>query len=440
MEKLACGYEIKTLSGGVAAVKSYLSSDGGSDFYTVDVNGEEKVLKWYKNGALGKSGEALYENLKNNVKVGAPSQDFLWPQDLTETDNGSFGCISDARSKDYCELTDILLGRALFKNSKAAVDACITIASAFAALHSKGLCFSDVYEWNFYVNASNGKVLVCESENVTPVGTDRCDCIKNRRYIAPEIVLGKKSPDVTTDLHTLAVLIFVVLCKGHPLEGRKYLVPCLSYELQKKLYGSEASFIMDPENKENEAVSRIYGRTVAIWENLPDHVKEIFKKAFSSQALCGAEDRPTELDWIRALTRLRSEIVACPTCQQNGRSSDVFVKDAKSCKCNKCGSAANIPFRLELKDYSLPAVADTRIYRAQVDACSAADGVKPFARIAYNDPTRPTSLSIKNLAESTWNAVTPSGKDKTVSPKEFIPLIDGIKFVIGETEIYIKAN
>jgi hypothetical protein len=123
-----------------------------------------------------------------------------------------------------------------------------------------------------------------------------------------------------------------------------------------------------------------------------------------------------------------------------GQYNDIFTQQGRSCKCDRCGSDIQIPFRLEFKEYSVPAIYDSRIYRCQLGPCNADEALKPFARIAYNDPSRPNSLSIKNLTDGVWNAVTPSGKDKHVKSKEFIPLIDGIKFVIKNEEITIKAN
>ena len=238
----------------------------------------------------------------------------------------------------------------------------------------------------------------------------------------------------------MSIILFILFCMNHPLEGKRSLVPCLSPELQKKLYGSEPIFIMDPQNKENAPDPRVHANPLAVWPCLPDYVRELFLQSFSKQAFEIPNKRPKELDWIKVLVRFRSEIVACPICQKNGSYNDIFTQNGQSCRCDRCGSQIHIPFRLEFSEYSVPAIYDSRIYRCQLGPCNADEALKPFARIAYNDPTRPNSLSIKNLTEGVWNAVTPSGKDKHVKSKEFIPLIDGIKFVIKNEEIAIKAN
>ena len=62
-----------------------LAEGGQGDVYVVKYNGEQKALKWYKPKGMGKKPKAFYENLKSNAMRGAPSPEFLWPLDVTET-------------------------------------------------------------------------------------------------------------------------------------------------------------------------------------------------------------------------------------------------------------------------------------------------------------------------------------------------------------------
>lgn len=438
-DKLSNGFKIKTLLGKVVTVKSYIAGGGQGDVYVVDYNGTDKALKWYKPNGMGKKPTAFYENIKNNVMRGAPSAEFLWPLDTTEWVNGTFGYIMELRPKDYFEVSHFMLKKVVFKNYKVAVDAALQIVSAFRILHNLGYSYQDMNDGNFFINPNNGKVLICDNDNVAPNGTDT-GILGKPRYMAPEIVLGKKMPDNLTDRFSMSIILFILFCMNHPLEGKRSLVPCLTPEVQKKLYGSEPLFIMDPLDKSNAPDPRVHVNLRAVWPCLPVYMQELFLKAFSKQSFENPNARPKELDWIKTLVRFRSEIVACPMCQQKNDYNDIFTEQGRSCKCDKCGKELVIPYRLEFAEYSVPAIYDSRIYRCQLGPCNADDALTPVARIAYNDPSRPNSLSIKNLTEGVWNAVTPSGKDKHVKSKEFIPLIDGIKFVIKNEEITIKSN
>ena len=258
--------------------------------------------------------------------------------------------------------------------------------------------------------------------------------------MAPEIVMGNKMPDNLTDRFSMSIILYMIFCLNHPLEGKKSLVPCLTPAIQQKLYGEEPVFMMDPTDRSNAPDPKVHINSRVVWPCLPDYIQEIFIKAFSKQAMTNPNARPKELDWIKALVRFRSEIVPCPNCQSKGGYNDIFTKDGKGCKCDRCNAPLGVPFRLELSEYSVPAVFDSRIYRCQIGPCNADEALDPVARIAYNDPTRPTQLSIKNLTEYSWDATTPSGKSKKVMSKEIIPLIDGIKFSIKNAEISIKSN
>ena len=58
---------------------------------------------------------------------------------------------------------------------------------------------------NFFINPNNGKVLICDNENVAPNGTDT-GILGKPRYMAPEIVLGKKMPDNLTDRFSMSAV------------------------------------------------------------------------------------------------------------------------------------------------------------------------------------------------------------------------------------------
>lgn len=436
---LSKGFKIKTKLGRTITIKSYIAGGGQGDVYVIDYNGSDKALKWYKPNGMGKKPKAFYDNIENNVMRGAPSTEFLWPIDVTEWVNGVFGYVMELRPKGFYELNHFMLKHVSFKNYKTMIDAALHIVSAFRILHNLGYSYQDLNDGNFFINPENGKVLICDNDNVAPNGTET-GILGKPRYMAPEIVMEKKKPDNLTDRFSMSIILFILFCFNHPLEGKKSLTACLTPELQKKLYGEEAVFMMDPNDKSNAPNRVVHGNTLLVWPCLPEHIREIFTQAFSKQSLTNGNHRPKEIDWIKALVRFRSEIVACPSCHNKGKYNDIFTSQGRSCKCDCCGTELFIPYRLEFSEYSVPALYDSRIYRCQLGPCNADEALTPVARIAFNDPDKPNVLSIKNLTDYSWNATTPSGKERYVRPKECIPLIDGIKFSIKNAEIVIRKN
>lgn len=431
-EVLANGFRIKTLFGGTVKVAKYLAEGGQGAVYVVDYNGEKKALKWYKKNALGKNPTAFYDNIKQNVMRGSPSPEFLWPLDVTEWVDGTFGYIMDLRPEGYYEVTEFMLRHVKFKSFRTVIDAALHIVSAYRILHNEGYSYLDLNDGNFFINPQNGQVLICDNDNVAPEGTDT-GIIGKPRYMAPEIVLGKNKPNSLSDRFSMSVILYILFCLNHPLEGKRYLVPGLTAAHQEKLYGSEALFMMDPDDNSNGPHPVIHKNSITMWRCLPDYMRKIFESAFSQKALQRPAARPKELDWLKVLTRFRSEIVQC-SC-----GNEIFIEDGKPCRCDGCRKMANVPFRLELSEYSIPAIKDTRVYRCQLGVCDANDALKPVAHIVEKKDA-PGVFGIRNKTDRRWDAVTTKGVARKVAPDEVIPVKPGITFTIENEKITIEAN
>ena len=266
--------------------------------YKVTYDGKKKALKWYKPGALADP-DAFYENLEKNVKKGSPDKAFLWPQAITEKTEGSFGYIMDLRPAEYRELTDILVssGGGGFSTFKAIVEAGIRIVSAFRSLYKIGYSYQDMNSGNFFINPKTGAVLICDNDNVAPNET-YTGIIGTPQYMAPEIVIGESKPNTHTDEFSLAVVLFMLLCANHPLEGKHWTVPCLTPALEKRLYGSDALFIFDPNDDSNRPVKGVHNNVLKRWDFLPQYLKDIFNTAFSHDAITNPNRRVKYLDWL----------------------------------------------------------------------------------------------------------------------------------------------
>ncbi len=432
-EQLANGFRLKTLMGGNVKVVKYLAEGGQGAVYVVDCNGKQKALKWYKKSALGKNPDKFYDNIKQNVMRGKPSPEFLWPEDITEWVDGTFGYIMDLRPSGYYEVTDYMLRKAKFKSFRTIIDAALHIVSAYRILHNAGYSYLDLNDGNFFINPTNGHVLICDNDNVAPEGTET-GIIGKPRYMAPEIVLGKNKPNSLSDRFSMSVILYILFCLNHPLEGKRYLVPALTPALQEKLYGSEALFMMDPTDKANGPHPVVHKNSVVMWKCLPEYMRKIFLQAFSQDALLRRPAaRPKEIDWLNALTRFRSEIVPCAC------GNEIFIEDGKPKPCDCCRKMPKVPYRLEFSEYAIPAIKGSRVYRCQLGVCDANDALKPVAQIVEK-PDAPGVFGIRNKTDRHWDAVTSKGVARKVAPEEVIPVKPGITFTIENEKITIEAN
>lgn len=417
MAQFEPGKVIKTDFGEAIQVVKYLASGGQGDVYVVRYGGKEKALKWYKPQALGNP-DAFYANLKRNADKGSPDKAFLWPEAVTERTEGSFGYVMDLRPDGYYELSKILgSSKCNFASFRAATESCIQIVSAFRILHNRGCSYQDLNDGNFFINPKTGDVLICDNDNVAPNGSNT-GILGKPRYMAPEIVVGKGQvlPNTQSDRYSLAAILFLILFLSHPLEGKRWLEPCLTDAIAEKLYGSEPLFIYDPEDKSNGPVKN--SPVIERWNFMPEYLKEAFLDAFSQRALTEPGRRPDEREWLKQLVRFRSDIVKC-SC-----GNEVFVQNVATTKCDACGRKVTIEHAIGLPNYKVTAAKGSRIYRCQLGICNADDALNPVLSVVAKPDG---ALGIRNMTQDILAAYTPSGNPKQVQPQEVIPFKQGIK-------------
>ena len=409
-----------------------LGEGGQGIVYRVDYGGKEMALKWFKADAWKKP-EAVYENLRNNINRGSPAEGvFLWPVDITEWDDGTFGYVMDLRPKEYIEFTDVLVsdGGGGFKSFKAIVEVCIQIVSAFRLLHNAGYSYQDMNSGNFFINPVTGDVMICDNDNVAPNGTNM-GVIGTPQYMAPEIVAADAKPSTHTDEFSLSVVLFMLLCGNHPLEGKHWTVPCLTPDIEKKLYGTNPIFVFDPDDKDNRPVKGVHNNVIARWDYLPKYVQDKFIAAFSQEAIKNPNRRLKELDWLKVLVRFQSDIVRCPHCK-----NEIFTINAQSTKCDGCGKMYEVKNALELRDYSVPAARKTRIYKCQLGVCNANEALTLIAEIVCKN-NDPNILGFRNMTGMTLMGTAPSGNKNQIKPNDVIPVKAGISIQVSDSKINI---
>ena len=438
MESLPPGTIITTTSGFPATILRHIGSGGQGEVYEVDYLGEHRALKWYFPRSI-RQPKRFYDNLNKNVSRGAPDNSFLWPIAVTDEvafrEHGSFGYIMDLRQCGYEELSSFILGTARFKSFEVAIEACKNMAMAFAKLHNIGYCYQDMNDGNFFINPDTGEVLICDNDNAAPNHTDTF-IMGTPRYMAPEIVRGESGPDSWTDRYSLAVVIFIILCMGHPLEGKRWTVPCLTPDLEKRLYGTEPLFVFDPGKNGNRPVRGVHAYVLRRWPYLPDYVQQAFQTSFSTATLTDMsrrQERLREADWLDVLVRFQSEIATCPQC-----GNEVFVKNAADTPCDMCGTFVRVTNRLSLRNYDIAALPGARVHRCQLAKGNADHALDVALEVREGRRGGERVLALYNATQETLQATTSQGQERHVAAGDIVPLKPGVSLTVYGGRVMIQ--
>lgn len=420
MTELSKNSIVSLVGGETATIIKELGRGGQGIVYLVEVRGEKKALKWYLNAPDDK----FYSNLAQNIASRAPSDAFLWPEYLTEKQQGSYGYIMKLRPQNYYEFGNFLLAKVSFKSFTAMLSAAMKICDGFMMLHRFGYSYQDLNDGNFFIDPQTGDVLICDNDNVMPQG-EKSGIMGKARYMAPEIVAGG-IPDKYSDRFSLSVILFMLFYANHPFEGAKVVAcPCMTEAFEKEFYGSKALFIYDPTDKSNLPVRGIHQNVIRRWPVFPQMLRDAFIEEFSKEKLQDPSTRMIEQNWKKIISSVRDSLVVCQHCAEE---TFVNVSDSTD-KCMNCGKDVDLSKRLVINNRSLPLTQNTYIY---IDEDNTPDGVVTTDSNGF--------MLIKNISTETWTVETPSGKIKTVAPNEILPVKEGLKITFRVHTMPYKAE
>mgnify|MGYP000295787337 FL=1 len=428
MKEFQKGQRIKTVSGGELEVIQKLGEGGQGVVYKVNYNGKPLALKWYFGNKLNNA-DKFYRNIQNNIKQGTPTGAFLWPLEITEYFEGSFGYLMELRPPEYKDFSLFLLAKVHFANIEALINTALCITNGFRELHNRGYSYQDLNDGNFFVNPKTGDVLICDNDNVAPYG-ENLGIAGKCRYMAPEVVMGQKRPDSHTDRFSLAVVLYMLLFLNHPLEGKRTMCPCLTEELERKFYGSDPVFVWDPANDANRPVRGVHTNEIKLWPLYPAFVRKTFEKAFSHEVMVGNDTthRVIEKEWQEVFTTLRDLTIKC-SC-----GSETFIDPSQqSCRCINCGKSIERPPILKVKKYHAALAPGKKLYACHVQYDS--DDFKEAKGEVISSRNNPSLLGLRNDSNNTWEAILPNGSSKGYPNGQVIKLGKGIKINFGNGNI-----
>lgn len=422
---LSKGLVLDAISGRKIKIKKHIGSGGKCDIYDIALSDskDECVLIWYNHYPS----DEMYDNIKMLYENGCPSDAFLWPIEVTELYEESYGYIVRKMDNSLQSLGDILTGKASFDTYKAQVECSINLIAAFIKLYEKNLCYFVFSPDMLWVDCTTGKITLTACEMITSDGEMLYKHAYSPSLEAPEIFEGDMVPTKNSNNFSLAIMIFMMWFQGHPFEGLKSLVSCMTCERQKDIYGFGAVFVFDEENTSNKPVKSIHSNMIAQWNGTPNFIKECFARMFAHESIEDPNKRPNAQFLLETLLRYRSSLATC-SC------GNEVVFDNAEITCDGCNSKLNATYWLKKQEYELPLLPGKRIIGYQIGEYS--NGFEAVVSIVRN-PQDPTVIGIKNCSENELLVITKSGKEKSISPNEIAPLkhISQISFMGNNYEV-----
>lgn len=424
--KLRDGKEIKIIS--------MLGGGGQGNVYKVLYDGEERALKWYHSSYLKEMHfgyKKFYKNLCSNVLSGPPSKDFLWPMAVTVSNEhkDSFGYIMELRPSRFSEFTKFIKGKEHMCNTNIVITTAINMVNAFQSLHKKGLSYQDLSPGNFFIDKTNGDILICDNDNVVTNG-ENIGIAGTPGYISPEILLGYKNPSTDTDLFSLSVILFELFFLSHPLDGANSCrYPCLTPEIEKELYAVHPVYVMSKVDRSNAPVRGVFTNLINLYPIYPKYFHESFEQAFGP-GLKDSKSRLSESDWQKVLYRLIDDSVECPNCHEINFAS---MGSSGKLACTNCNNLYNKPYGASINGYDITMDNCKLLFDYHVNF-----GNRENILGTFLESKKQLGLyGLRNESNLIWSAKYPNNQISQFQNGQVAMLIPGTELMIGNTKMTI---
>lgn len=415
-------------------IKSFLGDGGQGEVYLVEYKGLEYALKVYKEE---ESSDFRY-NLKNNIEKGSPSKDFLWPKMLLDFDDNKIGYLMDLRPKNYVSFVSYLTGTNKFKSKQVMLDWCIELCIAFKKLHEMGYSYQDLNDGSFFLDPENGDLLICDNDNVT-ADKRNLGILGKMRYMAPEIVRGDKGinnepqmPDVHSDRFSLAVILFMTLCLGNPFEGERLKnYDLVDEKAEYEMFGLKPVFVYHKTDKSNRPIRGYHSSVLKRWAYIPIYIKEAFHRTFVDGLKDRENERTTELEWLKLLTKYRDELIQCPNCGYEYIIG--FQEKKRYMACPACMKETKEVCNLIIGRNTVALDLGKKLYLNHINKYSSEYNTA-IGKVVANK-NNPAIWGIKLILDNDIMIKDAEGNEKIIQGNGVIPIVRNLKIKFKENTI-----
>jgi len=416
-------------------IAEFIAGGGQGEVYRADFFSEPVAVKWYFPNYPQQ--DKLRARVQDLIRIGAPSERFLWPFGLVESPGvPAFGYVMPLAVGRFTSLPAIW-SREPRPPMHVLATVGMNLAHSFMQVHSRGLCYRDISDGNLFYDPETGEVLIADNDNVS-VKSAPCEVAGTRGYMAPEVVRREASPSRITDLHSLAVVLFQILMVQHPLVGKRELETPLHMGNNHFLfYGQKPLFIFDPADHSNELLSgyREYEAALYYWPIYPQFIRDYFTQAFTVGLRDPENGRVGDAEWRREFARVRDCIYYCPGCGEEGFLDSAAVKAAggRMPPCRNCGGVPPVPPYIRFGTNRVVLNPNTRLYPHHVDSHRPFDFSQPVAAVSAGPP-----MVLQNYSSQKWILKTVEGIATEIPPGAKAALADRSTINFGALEGVVR--
>jgi len=448
----------------------------------LDVYGKERlehIVGKYRDSIFSQDGGEYWKNLfcwpekiveyngKTGVLVPTYAQEFFFT-------HGSSTPVIDIKGREkegkwfanpwhrYCNLDKREIG-----DWRSYLNICLLISRAIRRMHAAGLSHSDLSYKNILIDPVSVKACIIDIDGLVVPGKFPPDVVGTPDFIAPEVMQtlklkicdpAKKIPKRETDMHALAVLIYMYLLCRHPLRGKKVHDMNDENRDEELAMGEKALFVesdKDTSNrydikwvKKNEPANRY--PYIAPWMDLDKrpytilgpYISQLVRQAFMD-GLHNPSARPSANDWEDAIVRTIDLLQPCqnPKCEQKWFVFDNTTKPiCPFCNTVYKGMMPVLNFyskrgsSFKLDNHRLMVFNGTRIYPWHVNR-----NVFPNEKLK---PDQKKAVAYFQFHNNFWYLVNQSipkmiditDNKKIIKPNEHIQLTEGRQILLSEDE------
>ncbi|MGC6507465.1 MAG: protein kinase domain-containing protein [Myxococcota bacterium] len=441
MPMLKKGQRLVSADGQPIDVVSLIASGGQGEVYTVQMNGQNYALKWYHHPstpAQKARSREQYHALEQYLLLNSPPDHrFLWPMTMVKDPRRqTFGYIMPLLEPRFQGLEHLVLGKMRPAPSfRVLCHAAISLAECFRKLHNMGACYKDINLGGPFLDPQTGEVRICDTDNVRVNKTP--GNIIFVYFAAPELILNEGTCQTNTDIHSLAVLLFYMFIRHHPLEGARELeINVFNEVAQRKFYGSEPLFIFHPKDSSNRPVPGFHDTAIRNWDIYPSFLQRMFVRAFTD-GLTNPNHRVREGEWMEAFSRLRDSLYYCRSCGAETFFDFERASLGHQQNCWKCGATPHLPFRIDIGHRQIFLNHDSELFPHHLG--SRLDFSAPMASISQH-PKDPRRWGLKNHSDTIWEFIAGDGQTRLAKPGQSIPLKHGLTIRFGQCEGQILSR
>jgi len=281
------------------------------------------------------------------------------------------------------------------------------------------------------MDPNTGALLICDNDNVA-ADKKNLGILGKMRYMAPEVVIGEQMPDVHSDRFSLAIILFMALCLGNPFEGERLKnYDILDEKAEYEMFGSNPIFVYHKQDKSNRPIRGYHASVLKRWAYIPIYVKEAFHRTFVDGLEDRENERTTELEWIKLLTKYRDELLTCPICGYEYIYG--FEEKKRYDVCPSCGKPSKDVCVLYLSKNKILLEPEKMIYASHLDKYTS-DYKTSVGKVVVNK-NNPSLWGIKLALENDVEIKDCEGNEKVVAKDGVIPIVRNLKIRFKENLI-----